>query len=121
MQRMNEYEIYREKDNDCQKLGTPDSVISIYDRGCKRLESKPDELVVVALVGILEVVLVSLWEWNERMERNDGQSMRSYVEETIDEEEALMELELPLYQKSPTKQTMYERRRIYQQFRWVND
>ena len=32
--------------------------------------------------------------------------MRSYVEETIDEEEALMELELPLYQKSPTKQAV---------------
>ena len=34
--------------------------------------------------------------------------MRSYVEETIDEEDALMELELPLYQKSPAKQSMYE-------------
>ena len=32
--------------------------------------------------------------------------MRGYVEETIDEEEAINELELPLYQKSPSKQSM---------------
>ena len=61
-------------------------MIELYDRGCTQLKNNPEELLSLALVWLVDSA--------------DGQSMREFVEEGVDEEEAVDELDLPLSQNA---------------------
>lgn len=61
-------------------------MIELYDRGCTQLKNNPEELLSLALVCLVDSA--------------DGQSMREFVEEVVDEEEAVDELDLPLSQNA---------------------
>ena len=61
-------------------------MIELYDRGCTQLKNNPEELLYLALVWLVDSA--------------DGQSMREFVEEVVDEEEAVDELDLPLSQNA---------------------
>lgn len=61
-------------------------MIELYDRGCTQLKNNPEELLSLALVWLVDSA--------------DEQSMREFVEEVVDEEEAVDELDLPLSQNA---------------------
>ena len=61
-------------------------MIELYDRGCTQLKNNPEELLSLALVWLVDSA--------------DGPSMREFVEEVVDEEEAVDELDLPLSQNA---------------------
>ena len=61
-------------------------MIELYDRGCTQLKNNTEELLSLALVWLVDSA--------------DGQSMREFVEEVVDEEEAVDELDLPLSQNA---------------------
>ena len=50
-------------------------MIELYDRGCTQLKNNPEELLSLALVWLVDSA--------------DGQSMREFVEEVVDEEEGV--------------------------------
>ena len=58
-----------------QSIGTPDSVVEVYDRGCTCLRCFPSELLTLSLVYVG-------WCLIEK-------DMRSYVESVLDEEETV--------------------------------